>query len=58
MFAALDAPDHAHRLPRPPVLGLSPVLLVDGGTAVQGQGSAGKGKARGLSGHSSGEGSV
>lgn len=40
MFASLDVPDHPHRLPRPPVLGLGPVLVVDGGTAVQSQGSA------------------
>lgn len=42
MLASLDVPDHPHRLPRPPVLGLSSVLVVDGGTAVESQGSAGE----------------
>lgn len=40
VLAVLAAPDvahHADRLPRPPVLGLRPLAVVDGGAAVESQ---------------------
>lgn len=40
VLAALDIAHHPDRLPRPPVLGLSPFAVIDGGTAVESQRSA------------------
>ena len=43
VLAALDVPHHADWLPRPPVLGLGPFEVVDGGKAVESQSPAGQG---------------
>lgn len=55
VLAALDAPDHAHRLPRAPVLGLGALLVIDGRAAVQGQRSAGHTRGAATAEHGAGD---
>lgn len=42
VLATLHVPHHPHRLPGPPVLGLGPLAVVDGGAAVQSQRPVGR----------------